>query len=346
MCPLFIKTLLSFPRAISYDGHMETDANTPILYAHLVCEPQHSLDDAAATQELKADRPAWVDLRADHSGTAAWLKNHVGYLQSVITNALLADETRPRCEVIDDGVLLILRGVNMSEGADPEDMVAVRLWVDPHRIITLHRRDVRAIKKLDASYQNQRGPKTSGAFISEIINHLLDVMEPVMGEIEDSVDDLEEAMMEEPKSALRHELSMIRRRALMIKRYISPQREAIAKLKSSNIAWLSATDRMQLQEHYDRLTRYLEHLDAIRERCQIIQDELATILADKLNRNSYVLTLVAAIFLPLGFLTGLLGINVGGMPGVESGDAFWAVCAICGILLLVEYAIFKKLRWL
>jgi zinc transporter len=58
-----------------------------------------------------------------------------------------------------------------------------------------------------------------------------------------------------------------------------------------------------------------------------------------------VLSMVAAIFLPLGFFTGLMDINVGGMPGVEDNGAFWVV-GLCVAVMLVLAALFRWKRWL
>lgn len=318
----------------------------PLIAAYGLTPEQPPLSEAEAIGEVKSDRPAWVNLYADHPDTNSWLHQHVNYLDPLIILALLADETRPRCEILENGVMLILRGVNLSEGADPEDMVSVRLWVDPHRIITLHKRPLMALARIDSSYQSHKGPSTPADFITSLIGNLLDVMEPVLSEIDEVIDNLEDELMEKPRSSLRHDLAHTRRRALMLKRYISPQRDAISKLRNADLPWLSAQNRMQLQEQYDKITRFIEHLDTMRERCQIIQDELATIMADKLNSNTYILTVVAAIFLPLGFLTGLLGINVGGMPGVDDSNAFLIVCLACFGLMLGEILLFRKLRWL
>ena len=181
--------------------------------------------------------------------------------------------------------------------------------------------------------------------LAQLIANLLEVMEPVMAELDDMVDELEEEMIAEPRIQLRHRLSDLRREALQLRRYISPQREAIGKLRNLNLDWLSRDDLMSIQESYDRITRYVEMLDSIRERCQIVQDELATTMADKLNRNTYVLSIIAAIFLPLGFLTGLFGINIGGMPGVENNDAFNIMVYACVAIVAVELWLFKKLKW-
>ncbi len=100
-----------------------------------------------------------------------------------------------------------------------------------------------------------------------------------------------------------------------------------------------------MQESYDRLLRYIEDLDMARERAQIVKDELTNSLAEHMNRIMYLLSVTAAIFLPLGFLTGLLGVNVGGIPGSENTDAFWIFCAILIGLTILQSLIFRVLRW-
>ena len=79
---------------------------------------------------------------------------------------------------------------------------------------------------------------------------------------------------------------------------------------------------------------------------RVLVDELRGRALAASERTSYLLTIVAAIFLPLGFLTGLLGINVGGMPGVDDPHAFWAVVFLCGGILLLMLLLFRKWKWL
>ena len=64
----------------------------------------------------------------------------------------------------------------------------------------------------------------------------------------------------------------------------------------------------------------------MRERAAVIQEELAGRLAEQMNKRMYMLSMVAAVFLPLGFLTGLLGINFGGIPGAGNPLGFeWVI---------------------
>lgn len=303
------------------------------------------LTDDETPDAVHSDALAWVHLDAENSGTRNWLTRHVGYLDSLVLDALLADETRPRLVEYGAGVLIILRGINLNDEAEPEDMVSVRLWVDAHRIISVRRRRLKAVQDIRQKLLHGLGPRNSGEFISTISARLFERMEPAVSGLNETLDELEEQVIDRPDAETRQAINALRKRAILFRRYIAPQRDVMAQLRSLDLDWLDVTHKRRLQENSDRLLRYVEDLDAARERAQIVKDELASALSDRLNKNIYILSIVAALFLPLGLLTGLLGINVGGIPGTDSANAFWI---FSGILLGVgaaQLALFKFLRW-
>lgn len=304
-----------------------------------------ALSGEALSQVVRSDRLAWVHLNANHPETADWLRREVPYLESIVIDALLAEETRPRFEEIDEGALVILRGVNLNENARPEDMISVRLWIDGHRIISLQRRNLMAVQDMMQRLDEGKGAVDAGSFITGLILRLLERMEPTLGQLDERMDDMEETILNDPDAAQRGRIVSLRREAIILRRYIAPQRDAISRMRGSELRWLDGGQRRRLQEAYDRITRYVEDLDAIRERSQIVQDELASTLADRLNKNMYVLSVIAAIFLPLGFLTGLLGINVGGIPGADNTDAFLIFCTILIVIVALQIVLFRKLKW-
>ena len=77
----------------------------------------------------------------------------------------------------------------------------------------------------------------------------------------------------------------------------------------------------------------------------MLQEAFLAQIAQQQNNRMYMLSILSAIFLPLGFLTGLLGINVGGMPGAENGDAFWIFVAMLGVMVCFQFWILRKLKW-
>jgi zinc transporter len=171
-------------------------------------------------------------------------------------------------------------------------------------------------------------------------------MSDTVDNFEDEVMALEDRVLSDAASTLRYDLALLRKQTIAIRRYLAPQREALNRLITEKLSWLTSSYQMQLREISDRLVRHIEDIDAVRERAALAQEELLSLVSEQMNERMYVLSLVAAIFLPLGFFTGLMGINVGGMPGVENDEAFWVVVALCVAVMLVLAAVFRWKKWL
>lgn len=288
--------------------------------------------------------PVWLHLHFGNAEARNWLETRSG-LDPLVVAALDAEDARPRCDTLGDGLILSLRGVNLNPGADPEDMVSVRLWVDKTRVASVRRRKLMAINDIRDEIACGEAPRTAGEFVATLAARLVERMDPVLTDLDDRVDSLEDTLLTAPGQEVRSKLAGIRREAIGLRRYIGPQREAMARLIHHPPAWFGELERNRMREVADRITRYVEDLDTIRERAAVMQDEVGTWLSEQINRHMYVLSIVAALFLPLTFATGLLGMNVGGLPGEGVSYAFLAVCAVLGLVAGIEIWIFRRLKW-
>jgi zinc transporter len=300
-------------------------------------------------EEINAWEPEqgllWVhmDFTADY--TAEWLNEHSG-LDKITSKALVLEESRPRSVISPNGLLMFLRGVNLNPGHDPEDMVSIRIWVDQHRIITTRKRHLLSVDDIRLAISEGIGPKTPADFLIKLNDCLINRMSDVVGDIDDQSDELEEEVLTTESHLLRPKIADIRRESIMIRRYLAPQREALNRMYLEETPLLNQTDRIRLREATDRIIRCIEDLDSARERASITQEELTSRLSEQMDKRMYILSLVAVIFLPLSFVTGLLGINVGGIPGVNYKWAFLIVCTILsGFALLLIWLFYKK-KWI
>lgn len=300
------------------------------------------LSEPDAIAALRADDLAWVHLPATDPATRGWIEANLGYLDEHATEALLAEETRPRATFIGDGVLLVLRGINRREGADPEDMVSIRIWADPHRIVTLSRQPLPVLDDLAASIGGPDHPGTAGAFLAALAEYLNVEIEAFASDLGEATAEIEEQVIDSPDPG--HRLTVIRTRlaAITFRRHISPQRDALEALMRSTGPLLSGDDRRHVQEVHDRITRLTENLDAMREQLAVLREELAGQLSDRINRNMYMLSILSAVFLPLGFFTGLFGINIAGMPGTDDPRAFAVFSAS---MIAITLGVLGFLRW-
>jgi zinc transporter len=287
----------------------------------------------------------WVHFDSKNPEAQAWLENKSG-LSLLTCTSLLEQETRPRNIVSDDGLLLILRGVNPNPGDDPEDMVAIRMLMTEHRIISMRYRRVMAVQDIQKAIDKGNGPCTTGEFLVMITELIADRISDTVVELDDKVSALENSVLTAESHDLRSQLADLRRMSISLRRYIAPQRDVLARLLHDRISWLTDLDRAHIREVAERTARYVEDIDSARERAAVTQEELNNRLSEQMNKAMYTLSIVAAIFLPLGLLTGLLGINVGGIPGTESDWAFVSVSALLVGLAAFLLAWFKKIKWI
>ena len=324
-----------------------TDGSNGLVYGYRLGSGK--LEDALTWEEVEAWRPEhgllWIHLDANHESVRTWLTDKSG-LNPLAQEALLEIGTRPRSVVSDTGVLAILRGVNCNPGADPEDMVAMRMFITEQRVITMRRNRLMAVQDIHEALRSGNGPTTAGEFFAAVVDRITELIGEIVVDIEDRVAEVEDTIVSAETAELRPRLAELRRESISLRRYIAPQRDMLARLAHERIAWLTESDKMLLRETAERTARYVEDIDAARERALISQEELNNRLAERMNRAMYTLSIVAAIFLPLGLLTGLLGINVGGIPGTENPRAFLIVTVFLGVLAIALIAWFKKLKWL
>jgi zinc transporter len=291
-----------------------------------------------------ADGVLWVHLDYEHPNSQQWIKQKSD-LDELTQQSLLAEETRPRCVTLDDGLLINLRGVNTNPGSEPEDMVSIRLYCDGNRLISTRKRRLLSVQDISASLDKGTGPKDAGELIANLAYRLTERMSDVISDLDDSIDAVEEEIISHASQSYRGQLVGLRREVIMLRRYLAPQRDALSRLQAENSMWLSSENKLMLRETADRVARYIEDLDSCRDRAAVAYEELTSQLSEQMNSRMYILSVVAALFLPLGFLTGLFGINVGGIPFADDPFGFVEIILLLIIIVVIQVVVFRLKKW-
>lgn len=266
------------------------------------------------------EHPYWLHLDYSQPEMQRWLSD-TDLLHDEARESLLGESNRPKLVKINGGMLLTLRTINGNEGQRPEQMVALRFFIDEHKVISTRRRHVGGVVTLQRQLAAGLGPLNCGDW-------LVAMCEALTEETGDYIDDLQEriAQMEEDTLAQqlphRQELSHIRRQLIVLRRYLAPQRDLYARIAKEKIPWLEADDQRRLEEIGERLGRWLDDLNASLFRADMMSEEINAHHAEQLNRRTYLMSLFAMIFLPISALTGLFGVNLGGIPGADNPWGF------------------------
>jgi zinc transporter len=321
-----------------------------VLDGHGGCK---QVDWERACQWKPADGMIWLHLERDEPAAAEWLNTKAG-LDPVVAEALLAEESRPRVEPVDDGLLIILRGVcatapDESADAAPElDLVPIHLWVDANRVISLRDKGhyITALRDIRKALHAGKGPSHAGELLAQIGDKLVRDLEPVLDAMDEEVDELDEMIFHGEANTVRERLKLLRRRSVQLRRYLAPQRDALNRMEHDDAPWLTEREKLRLREVTDKLMRFIEYLDSIRDRTTILHDDLSTVISERIARNSNRLAALAALLLPPSVIAGLFGMNVGGIPGVNDTWAFIVIVVMTVVISVLTLWILKKFNWL
>ena len=304
-----------------------------------------SWEEAKAWKPERSGEVLWVHLCRNRPGVDEWLQQLE--IPEPTRELLTGERTRPRAFREGNTLVATLRGINFNPGAEPEDMLSMQLWCDGDRLVTLRKMPLQTprhvLRMID---RREAGPSDCGALITELTEAMITRMNRSIVDMNEHIDELEDRDPEDDPEGMLEKIATIRRNCLGLKRHMGPMHEALEAISRNAPAWFEDHDRREIAESIDRLRRYLEDLDISKESAVVLMDDIRGRSIARNEQTNYMLTIVAAIFLPLGFLTGLLGINVGGMPGTSNPDAFWIVVALCATVIALQLMLFWRWKWL
>lgn len=290
----------------------------------------------------------WIHLERDDPTAARWLREQSG-IDALVSLALLAEESRPRVEDVDDSLMVVLRGVNVNDETGEPELVPIHVWAEPNRLISLRDKDhqLSALRAIRLALLGGKGPRSPGGLLAQVAERVVEHLELVIDGMEDKVGELEDACIERTAdNSLRAELAQVRRQAIHLRRYLGPQRDALYRIQHDDATWLSRDAKLRLREVTDKVIRHIEDLDALRDRTTVLHEDLSTQIAEKIAVTSNRFTVLTALLLPPSLLAGMLGANVGGIPGHDDPLAFWVMCLITFGLMPVLWIGLKRLKWL
>jgi zinc transporter len=266
-------------------------------------------------------------------------------IPDVAANALVATETRPRCDRIEEGAIVNIRGPAAIETEDSDRLVSVRMWARAGKVDSVTRRPLAATEKVTALMMAGR-ILDPGDLVAGFAREISARLDPQVAELGDLLDDCESALVDGNKFRLRGSITSIRSEAIAYRRFVAPNRDALLTLAALDFDWLAEDDRLHIREAADRFARMAEELEAVRERSALLHEQLTDLRAEEIDQRSLLISMVAFIFLPLTFITGLLGMNVEGIPYAHTHWAFWGVVVFCTLVGLVVLAWFIRKRWI
>jgi zinc transporter len=300
--------------------------------------PLETADGAAAIGPL-----TWVHLHPGDSDH--FLLSQVGKLPSKVMEYFAQPAGQARLVAVADGLLMTLRGLEQPPGGLPAELPSIQVWLGRNRVVTSASPVPAAIREIYSDLMAGAGPKGPADFLGRLALLLFRDLGPLLDDNSGALDLLETRILTREVDHLGRELNTIRLNLLRLHRHLSPQRTLLHELLLEyGRHRLGPEETLStLREASGWVDDRLERLKGQREHCGALQEALADLQSQRMNNALYLLSLYTALFLPMGVLTGLLGINLAGIPGEKSPWGFWIVCLLLVLFGAAGYWVFKKL---
>ncbi|WP_427185303.1 CorA family divalent cation transporter [Bordetella bronchialis] len=282
----------------------------------------------------------WMHLKSADGRIHDWLEHNQDIPEAA--RAFLAGrDSRPRLHVTDEGVHGLLVDLKMDAEAQDDEKGVLHFFMDGTRLITVRTRALRSTDRLRRLVEDGADYGCTLELLAALLQCLHEGFLERLEALTDEVDDIEASVLSDRQQADRSALSAVRRQLAEFRRHINPERNILGRLCTLGHAWADSEAQDRLAQVIDALHGLAGAIDALYERAKLLQEEIASQMAEQMNRNLMVLSILTALLMPGTLVSGIFGMNMADVPGLQWPGAFWLVLSLMlglgvGMLLLLK----------
>ncbi len=304
-------------------------------------------------QVLAAGGFFWLDLDIHDPGpdddVSGMLKNTF-HFHPVAVEAANRFGQRARIDDYDDFAHVITFGI----AGDGKSVAEVHCFITEKFIITLHQGNCPALATVHDRISGHHAGEVAApqvVILYLIMDTLVDSFFPVLSAFDDSIDNLEGAILKNPTEAQLGTLFDMKKEVMTIRKVIAPQRDMIESLNAGMVTIPGMTDKgsVYFRNLYDHLIRISDLVDGYRDLISGAMDTHLSMVSNRLNVVMKQLAIIATVFLPLGFLTGFFGQNFAWLTGhLQANLGYFLFLGIGSevVAIVLLLILFKRRGWL
>lgn len=253
---------------------------------------------------------------------------------------MFSGANKSRCIILDDKALLLLSLPGTGE-VDASGRQFMGIWLEAKRVIITSELKILDVLNIDRWQKSHHAPVSPADLVARLGLRSADRVEPIIEKLGDGLDAIEEQLFARSIVDSRRKLTHVRHRMIALRRLIWPQRDVLNTLEIEDLSFFTARDRTRLRESSSRLERLGNELQVLSERAVLVHEQIIDTRAEQMNKTMLVLTAFTVILMPMTVISGLLGMNVVGIPFASEPWSFWAVI---GLFAAIGGALFLWMR--
>ncbi len=287
-------------------------------------------------EELAVDRPIvedadgwlWLHFNLADARACHFLRS-TSYLPLTARALLVAADEHQQLHASDDCLYGVFPDLVCGLEGITEELGFLHFAMTERLLISGRRRALSGIETTRNALRSGHKAPTVAALLDTIVEHVVDAVDRFADDVARKLDRIEEKILAEDVSEGGQMLVRIRRTTVRLHRQLVILRSLIQRLG------LDLGQKFALGLATKTLGQRLDWLDAeivsLRDRAQLLQEEVTIKTAEQTNRNLHVLAIVTTVFLPATLIAGVFGMNVGGLPLTQSGHGFlWSMVILVG----------------
>jgi zinc transporter len=285
----------------------------------------------------------WVHLNLSHAATLPWLRQHSG-LGDDFFEALEGGSRSARIERAGSTLFAVLNDVAFDFHFDSQDVETLWVSVGEDLVVSARRRPLRSVDRLRTAVRGGESMASSVELLDHLLRDQADELQRILRRTGGHLDAIEDDVLAGRHRRHRQELARQRRLMVRLQRLLTPEPTALGRAISRPPAWLRPADVQQLAQANEEFSLVLRDIAALQDRIRLMQDESATRLAEETNRSLFLLTMVTVLALPINLVSGLFGMNVGGVPLGDDASGFWVMVTLIATLTgLIGWLLVRRL---
>ena len=290
----------------------------------------------------------WVDITDTTDEEGKFLERIFKFHPLAIEDSISTELHHPKIDDFGKYLFLIVHGVNYTAESDIVDTAELAIFLGSHFVVSNHRLPLYSIDAVRQLVERDGRLMSRGAdFLTHsIIDTLVDNVLPTIDKMNDAAEDIDDEVIRNPRQSTLEAILKLKRSAIQIHRVMAPQRDVLNRLSRGDYILIREDTRIFYRDIYDHVARIEDLNQTVRD---MTDNAVATYLSSVANRQNEVmklLSIVAAIFLPLTLLAGIYGMNFENMPELKWPWGYFAVLGIIGTAILVVIWRFWSSGWI
>lgn len=308
--------------------------------------------DPASLEECFAiHRPetvTWIHMSGLHQpGVVEALGKHFNIHPLVLEDILNADH-RPKIEDYEECLFLVIKNVSRQPDSREIDVEQISVVVGDNFVISFQESDRDIFEPVKKRIRNRMGRiRRRGAdyLAYTLVDTVIDGYFHVLEDVEETIEAIEDTLISETDGDTLEAIHRLKREILFLRKNILPLWDITNRLEKEDTPFIDESTRIYIRDLNDHMTQIRETVEIFREMTTGLLDLYHSGVSNRMNEVMKVLTIISTIFIPLGFIAGIYGMNFKYMPELElkwGYAAVWCLILVVGVSMLV---LFKRRKW-